>query len=149
MPATQADPAHCFSVEATVRSIAPDGYDVELDRAAACAGCAGACMWSAASRARTARVRSSHALRVGDRVRVVLPAEQLLSSTLLLHGAPLAALLAGGALGAILTASDVGCLAGAVLAVGVVVAVAPRLRRRVERLTAERVVLEPVRRVAP
>lgn len=136
--------APCLTVDATVRAAGPDGFDVEADTSSRCAGCAGTCLWSWRREAWAARVRSDLPLGVGDRVRVSLPADQLLASTLLLHGLPLAALLAGGTAGAIATQSDVGCLVGAVAAVAAVLCFAPRLRQRVERLTAERVIVEPV-----
>lgn len=139
----------CLTVHATVRGAGPEGYDVELDTSERCAGCSGYCMWSWGTGERTARLRSDLRLEIGERVRVSLPADRLLASTLLLHGLPLAALLAGGAAGALSTQSDVGCLIGAAAGLGATLLVAPRLRSRAEKLTAERVVVEPAGREAP
>jgi positive regulator of sigma E activity len=137
----------CLTVDATVLAADPSGFvDVEIDSASRCAGCAGTCMWGRGRQTPMARLRSGASLAPGDRVRVSLPAGALLRSSLLLHGLPLAALLTGGALGALVTQSDLGCLAGAIAALGLTLHVAaPRLRQRVERLTVERVVVEPLR----
>ncbi|MBN1238445.1 MAG: SoxR reducing system RseC family protein [Gammaproteobacteria bacterium] len=130
----------CLTVAATVvRAAGRHGFDVELDTAERCAGCSGFCMWSWGAQQRSARITSDLPLEVGDRVSVSLPADQVLASTLLLHGLPLGALLAGGAIGAFATQSDLGCLVGAAAGLGATLAAAPRLRRRTERLTAERV----------
>jgi sigma-E factor negative regulatory protein RseC len=136
----------CLTVDATV--LAADGgfVDVELDAASRCAGCSGTCMWGRGRQTPVARLRTGAVLAPGDRVRVSLPAGALMRSTLLLHGLPLAALLAGGALGAWVTQSDLGCLAGALASLGLALyVVAPRLRQRVESLTVARVVVVPLR----
>ena len=133
----------CLTVAATVvRDAGSRHFDVAMDASERCAGCSGFCMWSWGSQERTASVTSDLPLAVGDRVTVSLPADRLLGVTLWLHGLPLAALLAGGAVGAAATQSDLGCLVGAVVGLGGTLGFAPRLRRRAERLTAEQVRVE-------
>jgi hypothetical protein len=51
---------------------------------------------------------------------------------------------AGGALGAFVGQSDLGCLAGALTGIASMLAVTPSLRQKIERLTVERVSVEPV-----
>src|SRR5690606_9704298 len=100
--------------------------------------------WTRADVSRAARLECRLSVQPGDAVRVHLPAHHLLRGTLLLHGLPLAALLTGGALGAFVGQSDFGCLAGAVAGIASMLAFTPSLRQRIERLTVERVRVEPV-----
>jgi positive regulator of sigma E activity len=101
-------------------------------------------MWTRADVSRAARLACRHSVQPGDTVRVHLPANHLLRGTLLLHGLPLASILAGGALGAFVGQSDLGCLAGALTGIASMLAVTPSLRQKIERLTVERVSVEPV-----
>src|SRR5690606_29856239 len=89
------------------------------------------------------RLRSSVALEAGTPVRVTLPADRVMSGALLLHGLPLAALLAGGAGGAALTGSDAGTLLGALSGLAAAVLATGELRRRAEDSTLARALVEP------
>lgn len=134
-----------FSVHAVVRTVGEDGFvDVELGPMSRCSGCAGTCMWTRADVSRAARLACRHSVQPGDSVRVHLPANHLVRGALLLYGLPLASMLAGGALGAFMGQSDLGCLAGALAGVASMLAVTPSLRRRIERLTVDRVRVEPL-----
>ncbi len=142
--ASRADRTGRLAVHGKVVAALRDGvFDVELARAEGCEGCEGLCFWRRLPAAGRERFHSTLPLAVGDDVAVTLPVESLLSGTLLLHGLPLAALLSGGAAGAWLGA-DPGCLAGAALGLAAALLAAPRLKRRVERATLERVELEPL-----
>lgn len=90
-------------------------------------------------------MRSSVPVTPGTAVRVTLPADQVVSSALLLHGLPLAALLVGGAGGAALTGSDSWTFAGALAGLAAAVVATRGLRRRAEESTLARAVLEPRR----
>lgn len=134
----------CLAADAIVRSVDADGYvELEFDPASRCAGCAGLCAWMR-SDAAGKRIRLPAAARVepGTRVRVSLPADRVLSSALLLFGLPLAALLVGGAAGALLTGSDPGTLAGALVGLAAAAGATRGLRRRAERATLARARLE-------
>lgn len=137
----------CLAADAIVRSIDADGYvELEFDGASRCAGCAGLCAWRRADAApERLRMRSTLALAPGTPVRVTLPVDRVLTSALLLHGSPLAALLVGGAAGALLTGSDTGTLAGALAALAAAVLGTRRLRRRAEETTFAQATLEPRR----
>jgi positive regulator of sigma E activity len=90
------------------------------------------------------RLQPRKGLRVGMPVLVVLPQRYVFLSALLLHGLPWFSLLAGATGGALLTRTDVGCLLGAVLAAAFSIMMTPRLRRRLERATVERLDIRPV-----
>lgn len=90
-------------------------------------------------------LRSNADVEPGMPVRVTLPADRVMSSALLLHGSPLAALLLGGAVGAVLTGSDVGTFAGALSGLAAGVLGTRGLRRRAEDSTLARAMLEPRR----
>jgi sigma-E factor negative regulatory protein RseC len=80
---------------------------------------------------------------VGNAATVSLPDRYLLKGALLVYGLPLAALLAGAALGSAFGRSDLGAALGALGAlVGAGAAVLP-LRRRLERATLAHLVLRP------
>lgn len=134
-----------MAVDATVVDVGAGGA-VELAFAApeGCSGCAGSCTWRRVQAGGRARFRSDLPVAPGEKVRVSLPAGQLLSGVLLLHGVPLLSLLSGGALGAALTQTDAGCLAGAAAGLAAALAATAPLRRRAERLTIERARLERV-----
>jgi positive regulator of sigma E activity len=82
-------------------------------------------------------------VRVGDSVVVALSDRQLLLASLLVHGLPLAALLAGALLGVAIVGSDAGGAGGAVAGVVAALVAAPRLRRHLERDTLRRVEVRP------
>lgn len=136
--------ADCLSAEAVVVAVEPDGtVELELDGASRCANCPGLCTWGRSAGRLRAGFRASMPLRPGDAVRVTLPADHVVATGLLLYGVPLAALLAGGALGAALTQSDLGTLSGALAAVAFALPASRGLRRRAEAMTLRRASLEP------
>jgi positive regulator of sigma E activity len=61
----------------------------------------------------------------------------------LVYGVPLAALLAGGVLGAALLGTDLGAVAGAGVALAIAVLAAPVLRRRIEAATLRKLAVRP------
>jgi len=137
--------AHCLAAEAVVVAVEPDGtVELELDTASRCAGCAGLCAWGRSAGRLRGSFRASKPLSPGESVRVTLPAEHVLETGLLLHGLPLAALLAGGAVGAAVTQSDLGTLLGALAALAVALPASGGLRKRAEAKTLLRASLEPV-----
>lgn len=146
-----AHPADCMTARGVVRGTTPDGYaEVELFESAGCEGCAGACLWRRLDDTRRATIRlHSPTARRGVPVLVSLPQRYVLLSTLLLHGLPLAALLAGAAAGTLATGSDLGTLAGAAAGVALALASTPGLRRRMERATIRGLVLRPLPSSAP
>lgn len=137
----------CLAADAVVRSIDADGYiELEFDLASRCAGCAGMCTWTRSDAApKRIRLRSDVAVPPGTHVRVTLPADRVMSSALLLHGSPLAALLVGGAGGAALTGTDFGTFVGALLGLAGAVLATKGLRKRAEDATLARATLEPRR----
>src|SRR5690606_35870581 len=134
-----------LAADAIVRSVDADGYvELEFDPASRCAGCAGMCTWTRSDATpKRIRLHANVVVSPGTRVRVTLPADRVLRSALLLHGGPLAALLAGAAAGAALTGSDVGTLGGALLGLAGAVLGTRELRRRAEEATLARAELEP------
>jgi positive regulator of sigma E activity len=72
---------------------------------------------------------------VGAAVAVTLPERYLLLGALLVYGVPLVALLAGGAVAALLFGSDLAAAAGAGSALALTLLAAPVLRSRLERAT--------------
>ena len=84
---------------------------------------------------------SKQPLAVGERVVVALPDRYLFLASLLAHGLPLAALLAGSVLGFASTGSDTGAVIGAVVGVAAALLAAPMLRTKLERSLLRRVEL--------
>jgi positive regulator of sigma E activity len=80
---------------------------------------------------------------VGDAVVVRLPQQLLLAGSLLLYGLPLAALMLGAAVGAVVAGTDLGAAIGAVAAAIAAWLATPRLRRRLEERTLQRLELAP------
>lgn len=125
---------------------AGDGrVEIELAAPAACRGCEGLCSWRrfGAGAARAELPCTAAGLRAGDAVEVTLPEAKVLAGAAALYGLPLAAILGGAAAGNALTASDAGSLAGALAAVVLSAAAAPRLRRRLERWVLRGLRIEP------
>lgn len=81
---------------------------------------------------------------VGERVVVALPDRYLLLASLLVHGFPLAGLLAGALCGLAALGTDLGAAAGAAGGAMLSVLTAPALRSRAERGTLRRLQLRPV-----
>jgi positive regulator of sigma E activity len=132
----------CLSVGAKVVSAEDGAVELALAEAGSCRGCAGACFWHS-RRVSHQRFRSEWPLQTGDEVRVSLPARWVLRASLLLHGLPLAALLAGAVLGSWVTHADWGCLLGALAGLALVLSSAPRLRARLERAAFAEVEIIP------
>jgi positive regulator of sigma E activity len=126
-----------LTADAIVRSVDADGYvELEFDLASRCAGCAGMCTWTRSDASpKRIRLRSNVAVGPGTLVRVTLPADRVMRSALLLHGAPLVALLVGGAGGAALTGTDFGTLIGALLAITGAVLGTRHVRKQAEDST--------------
>lgn len=129
-----------MTAEATVTRTSLAGrVEVEFCPPARCRGCEGACLWRRMPAAQRLTFDTSLALAVGTQVVVALPDRYLLLGSLLVHGLPLAALLAGALGGAAITGTDVGAAVGAVTGIAAALLLVPRLRARLERNTLRRV----------
>lgn len=126
-------PRDCMTASGTVVRAAAAEIDIELMPAAGCRGCRGLCMWRLERRAEKLVIPAAGDFCAGDRVLVALPDRYVLRGALLLHGLPLAALLAGAAAGSALGGSDATAVAGAVAGVAAALAATPQLRVRLER----------------
>jgi positive regulator of sigma E activity len=100
------------------------------------------CLWRRQPAASRATFTTSLSLRVGDAVAVTLPERYVLLGALLVYGVPLGALLGGAVLGVAATRTDLGGLAGAVIAVAAAVLVSPALRRRLEQQTLRQLAVQ-------
>jgi positive regulator of sigma E activity len=110
----------------------PDGLvDLEFTSASRCAACAGTCLWK---RLQAARL---------DRLPVALAGRRVLLASVLLHGVPLAAILAGAAIGSLMTGTDAGTLIGSVCSIAVVIVGFRHWRARLERATFSSLVVTP------
>jgi hypothetical protein len=67
----------------------------------------------------------------------------VLVASLLVHGMPLAAILSGAAAGSLISGSDLGTLAGVLVALAVTIPGLGRLRRRIETATIAGLVVTP------
>lgn len=76
-------------------------------------------------------------------VSVALPGRRVLFASVLVHGLPLLAILAGAAAGAWSTGTDAGTLIGALLAIAIVVTGFGFWRRRIELATLSSLVVTP------
>jgi positive regulator of sigma E activity len=133
-----------MTADATVTGVGADGrVEVEFGPPPRCVGCEGACLWRRMPTAQRLCFHTPIALSVGEPVVVALPDRYLLLGSLVVHGLPLAAMLAGALAGLALAGSDVGAAAGAVGGVVCALLAAPRLRARLERTTLRRVELRP------
>lgn len=133
-----------MTAEAVVLATRADGrVDLEFSSAKACAGCAGTCLWKRLQAARLDRLPVSTALEPGARVTVSLPGQRVLLASILMYGAPLAAILAGAAIGSWGTGTDLGTLAGAGIALAIVVLSFGFWRQRLEMSTLKNLVVTP------
>jgi positive regulator of sigma E activity len=121
----------------------PGFVDVELEPPARCEGCNGACLWYRVPRHEHLTLAADVALPVGAVVTVTLPDRYLLLGASLVYGVPLVALLAGGALGSVLSGSDLGAAGGAGAALALAILAAPLLRRRLEQNTVRKLTVRP------
>lgn len=129
-----------------VISTRADGLvDLEFSSARQCAACAGTCLWKRLQAARIDRLPVSRPVQPGSEVTVRLSGRRVLVASIVLHGLPLAAILAGAAIGSFITGTDIGTLIGAVLGVAVVVAGFRLLRERLEQSTFASLVVTPKR----
>jgi positive regulator of sigma E activity len=135
-----------MTARAVVIAVHPDGsIDLEIARPLRCAGCAGMCTWRHLSESVRLHLPAAGPAAVGAHVLVALPERYVLLCALLLHGLPWGALLVGAALGAYVVPGDLGAIAGAALAAAAAIALTPVLRRRIERATLEKLILQPLR----
>ena len=133
-----------MTADAVVVAAGADGFvDLEFTPATGCAGCAGTCLWKRLSAARVERLVSAARFEPGAEVTVSLPERRILLVSILLHGLPLAAILAGAMAGAAIGGGDAGTLTGALAALAVVVGGFGRWRGRLERATLEALVIRP------
>jgi positive regulator of sigma E activity len=137
--------SHCsLTADAVVLAARPDGsLDLEFAPFAGCGGCAGTCLWKRLRAARLEHVQAREALAPGTEVTVELPARRVLVASLLVHGMPLAAILSGAAAGSLISGSDLGTLAGVLVALAVTIPGLGRLRRRIETATIAGLVVTP------
>jgi positive regulator of sigma E activity len=133
-----------MSADAVVVAARAGGLvDLEFAPPKHCGACAGTCLWRRLAASRLDGLKAPGPLAPGTAVSVSLPERFVLAGSLLLHGLPLAALLAGAATGTALAGGDLGAFAGAALALLAVVAVFGRLRRWLERATLAHLVVRP------
>jgi positive regulator of sigma E activity len=121
---------------------------IQFAAPAQCRGCQGVCTWRRMPLVDRADFATTLPLRAGDEVVVSLPERYVLLGTLLVHGLPLAALLGGALIGVAAFGNDLGCVAGALSALGLTVAATPRLRHRIETMTLREVTVERRRAVS-
>lgn len=126
-----------------VRASKPGLVDVEIEPPPRCEGCNGACLWYRVPHPERLTLAADTNLAVGTPVTVTLPDRLLLLGAVLVYGVPLAALLAGGVLGAALLGTDLGAVAGAGVALAIAVLAAPVLRRRIEAATLRKLAVRP------
>ena len=117
--------------------------DLEFSPAPQCGACAGTCLWKRLQAARLDRLPVSRQFKPGTKVTVALPARRVMLASILLHGAPLAAILAGAAIGSVIAGTDFGTLVGALSVLGAVIAGFGLLRRRLEQATLSSLVVTP------
>jgi positive regulator of sigma E activity len=92
---------------------------------------------------RLPQLRIDPSFRPGTPVSVEITDRVLLLSALATYGIPLVSILAGAAAGAAVIGSDLGTLAGSVLALAVVIAGFSRFRRRLERVLLASLIIRP------
>jgi positive regulator of sigma E activity len=135
-----------MTAEAVVRGVDADGtVHVELTQSQACRGCEAVCLWRRLPADAAIRQPVGSGLGPGMQVTISLPAGQILSSALLLHGLPLAGLLGGAVAGFASTGSDLGCLLGGVVGTLLALVAGAGPKRRVEQAALERVAIRPRR----
>jgi len=132
-----------MTADAVVVAAHADGrVDLEFRPSGQCAACAGTCLWKRLGAARL-ELAAGRGLAPGTEVVVGLPERRLLEASMLLHGMPLAAILAGAGLGAAATGSDTGTLIGALAGLALGIAGFRRLGRRLEKTTLAHLVVTP------
>ena len=123
-----------LTADAVVVAARPDGtVDLEFAPHKGCEGCRGTCLWKRLAAMRLDRLVVDRDLAPGNQVSVEIPAEPLLFSAFATYGIPLVSILAGAAAGAVVSGNDLGTLAGALLALALVIAGFRLYRPRLER----------------
>jgi positive regulator of sigma E activity len=135
--------ARSCTARGIVTAIEPGCIEVEFDAPPRCAGCDGACAWYRLAETRRATFATRLAPAVGTAVTVSFPDRHLLLAALLVYGLPLSALLGGALLGWVGVGTDLGTVAGAVIALAGAVVVARWLRRRLESVALRALVVAP------
>jgi positive regulator of sigma E activity len=118
------------------------GVEVRLEEPR-CQGCQGVCFWRQPRQPALFRLHCEGRFRVGQPVRVALPASYVLFGSLLVHGLPWSALLLGGSFGWSVSGSDLGCLLGASSGMLAALGLLPRFQRRLERAALANLELLP------
>jgi positive regulator of sigma E activity len=134
-----------MTARGVVRKSSGGCVEVELAAPPACRGCEGLCLWRRLPASRRIELAARTALAEGDLVVVALPPRYLLLGALFVHGLPLAALLGGALVGLALGASDFAAVLGAAAGLGLALAAAPPLRRRLEAVTLRAMAVAPER----
>jgi positive regulator of sigma E activity len=129
----------CLTANGRVTRCRAGAVEVEIGAPVSCSACQGGCLWRSLRPPERLEIATALPLAAGEAVVVALPERLLVSSALLLHGLPLAALLLGAAAGFMAGGSDLGTAAGAVIGVAAAWLAASRLRGRLERTMLERV----------
>ena len=123
-----------LTADAIVVAARPDGtVDLEFAPHKGCEGCRATCLWKRLAAMRLDRIAVDSELKPGSAVSVAIPAEPLLFGALATYGIPLVSILVGAAAGAAMSGTDVGTLAGALIALGLVIAGFRLFRPRLER----------------
>ncbi len=123
-----------LTADAVVVAARPDGtVDLEFAPHKGCEGCRGTCLWKRLAAMRLDRLAVDCKLAPGSAVSVAIPAEPLLYGALATYGIPLVSILAGAAAGAAVSGNDLGTLAGALVALALVIAGFRLYRPRLER----------------
>ena len=130
--------SHDCSAIGVVRQSDAGRVTVELSPPPRCEGCSGACLWYRIRPQAELTLAASGTIPVGTTVAVTLPDRYVVAAAALVYGWPLAALLAGGAIGAGVFGTDLAAAAGAAAAVVAALLAASPLRRRLERGTLRR-----------
>ena len=135
-----------MTADAVVVAVNPDGrVDLEFSSARQCGACAGTCLWKRLRAARLNRLAVSRTFEPGTEVTVALPGRRVLLASILMHGVPLAAILAGAAIGSVVTGTDLGTLIGSVAALTAVIAGFGFLRQSLEDATLSSLIVTPKR----
>jgi positive regulator of sigma E activity len=133
-----------LTADAVVVAARPDGtVDLEFAPRKGCEGCAGTCLWKRLSAMRLQHLAVDCALAPGTLVSVAIPDRRVLHGALATYGIPLASILLGAAAGAAISGSDLGTLAGALLALVLVIAGFARFRPRLERALLSNLIVRP------
>lgn len=133
-----------LTADAVVVAVRPDGtVDLEFAPHKGCEGCRGTCLWKRLAAMRLDALAVDRELAPGTQVSVAIPAEPILYSALATYGIPLLAILLGAAAGTAVSGNDLGTLAGALLALALVIAGFRLLRPKLERALLASLRIDP------